>query len=146
MYLARLLPRLAVRRQLANTPTALSMAALIALFAVVLIFSERTQGPVAGAAEVEVPELSAAGPSRPISFRDRLLTGLDARLKSEVAFVDQVVALVNTGQLPQRLVDETFFWARGRSRHPKLAGRTRRAIIYFQPALIARAARINVQF
>ena len=93
---------------------------------------------------VERPALVPAKPQRPISLRDRLVVGLQARLKSEVAFVEHVVAQVHLGNLPQRVVDETFFWARNRAstlRH----GRTRRPIIYFQPAMMARAKRLGVE-
>jgi hypothetical protein len=95
------------------------------------------------AEEVERPALTAGKPLRPVSLRDRLIVGLRARLKSEVAFIDEVVLHVHAGQLPQRIVDQTFFWARERAaivRH----GRTRRPIVYFQPAMIARAKRLNV--
>jgi hypothetical protein len=76
-------------------------------------------------------------------LRDRLVAGLKARLKSEVAFIDNVVLRVHTGQLPQRVVDETFFWARDRASVLR-NGRTQRAIIYFQPAMVVRAKRLNV--
>ena len=90
------------------------------------------------------PPLEQAVPGRPISLRDRLITGLKARLKSEVAFVDKIVARVNAGKLPQRLVDETFFWARDRALLSRRYPRLRRPIIYFQPAMIARAARLGI--
>jgi hypothetical protein len=95
------------------------------------------------AAEVEKVEVAPAKPNRPITLRDRLIIGLEARLKTEVAFVDAVVIQVQLGHLPQRLVDETFFWARQRSavvRH----GRTNRPIIYFQPAMKARAKLLHI--
>ena len=87
--------------------------------------------------------IEPAKPQRPVSLRDRLIVGLQARLKSEVAFVDLVVLRVRLGQLPQRVVDETFFWARDRASVPR-SGRTRRPIIYFQPAMVARAKRLRV--
>lgn len=79
-----------------------------------------------------------------VSLRDRLLVGLQARLKSEVAFVDVVVARVRTGKLPQHVVDETFFWARDRASITRNGAR-RRPIIFFQPAMIARAKRLRVE-
>ena len=81
--------------------------------------------------------------TQPATLRDRLLFGLQARLKSEIAFVDLVVLRVRMGQLPQRLVDQTFFWAR---EHVNLNqnGRQERPIIYFQPALKLRAQRIGI--
>jgi hypothetical protein len=79
-----------------------------------------------------------------MSLRDRLVIGLQARLKSEVAFVELVVHKVNTGKLPQRLVDQTFFWARDRASVSRNGAR-RRPIIFFQPAMAARAKRIGVE-
>ena len=92
---------------------------------------------------VEPVVLAPAKPQRPISLRDRLVVGLRARLKTEVAFVDLVVARVQSGDLPQRIVDQTFFWARSRAGALR-NGRTRRPIIYFQPAMRARAKRLGV--
>jgi hypothetical protein len=65
-------------------------------------------------------------------------------LKSEVAFVELVAAKVRTGKLPQRVVDETFFWARDRASINRNAN-SRRPIIFFQPAMIARAKRLRVE-
>jgi hypothetical protein len=93
---------------------------------------------------VERVALTPGKVQRPISLRDRLVVGLQARLKSEVAFVELVVARVQTGDLPQRLVDETFFWARARGATLR-SGRTRRPIIYFKPAMEARAKRLGVE-
>lgn len=95
------------------------------------------------AAEVEKVDVTPAKPNRPITLRDRLIIGLEARLKTEVAFVDAVVAAVQAGHLPQRLVDETFFWARQRAAIVR-NGRTNRPIIYFMPAMRARANLLHV--
>jgi hypothetical protein len=99
--------------------------------------------PRATADEVEKVDVTAAKPNRPISFRDRLVVGLEARLKSEVAFVDAVVVEVQAGHIPERLVDETFFWARQRAAIVRY-GRTNRPIIYFMPAMRARANLLRV--
>ena len=96
------------------------------------------------AAETEHATVTPAKPQRPVSLRDRLIVGLKARLNTEIAFIDLVVMRVNNGQLPQRVVDETFFWARGRASIVR-NGRTRRPIIYFQPAMRARAQRLRVE-
>lgn len=80
---------------------------------------------------------------QPISLRDRLIVGLQARLKSEIEFCDKVVTKVHLGHLPIRVVDETFFWARQRST-PTRNGLQYRPIIYFQPAMIARAKRLRI--
>lgn len=81
--------------------------------------------------------------TQPATMRDRLIFGLQARLKSEIAFVDLVVLRVRLGQLPQRLVDQTFFWAREHA-NPNQDGRQERPIIYFQPAMKLRAKKIGV--
>jgi hypothetical protein len=78
-----------------------------------------------------------------VSLRDRLVVGLQARLKPEVQFVESVADKVRTGHLPQRLVDETFIWARQRA-SDRRTGRRRRPIIFFQPAMTVRAKRLNV--
>ena len=95
------------------------------------------------AAEVEKIDATPAKPNRPVTLRDRLVIGLEARLKTEVAFVDAVATEVQAGHLPQRLVDQTFFWARQRAAIAR-NGRTNRPIIYFQPAMRARANLLHI--
>jgi hypothetical protein len=87
-------------------------------------------------------ELQPAGPQKGVGFRDRLIVGLRAMSPSDVDFVDRVVNRVQNGRLPQRMVDETFFWARDRA--AKRGGKARRPIIYFRPAMSARARAIGV--
>jgi hypothetical protein len=93
--------------------------------------------------EVAKLDLTPAKPDQPISFHDRLITGLQARLKSEVSFVDAVVKEVQLGHIPQEQVDQTFFWARQRAAWAR-DGRPHRPIIYFQPAMRARANLLHV--
>jgi hypothetical protein len=93
--------------------------------------------------EVQRVVLTPARPQQPVSLRDRLVVGLQARLKTEVAFVEDVAFRVRIGQIPQRIVDQAFFWARDRASVVR-AGRTRRPIIYFQPAMIARAKALGL--
>ena len=93
--------------------------------------------------ELEKVAVTPARPQQPVSLRDRLVVGLQARLKTEVAFVEEVAFRVRIGQIPQRIVDQTFFWARDRASIVR-AGRTRRPIIYFQPAMIARARLLGI--
>ena len=140
----RLLPTESDQIVAVSTPTAPLLLLVVGLLAVLLTVPQRPPTKQARAAEVGSPQLTPAAPRKPISFRDRLVTGLKARLKSEIAFVDNVVTRVNAGQLPRRLVDETFFWARQRTLNPRRNGRQRRPIIYFQPAMAARAARLGV--
>jgi hypothetical protein len=121
-------------------PRRIAAAAAVLLLALVVVLSG---GRLIAAVENARPALTPAKPARPVSLRDRLVVGLRARLKSEIAFIDAVVLHVQSGRLPQRLVDQTFFWARERAaivRH----GRTRRPIVYFRPAMVARAKRLNV--
>lgn len=97
----------------------------------------------AAAPEVETVDVTPGTAGHPVTLRDRLVVGLQARLKTEVAFCEAVVAQVNAGKLPQRMVDETFFWARQRAAAAR-TGPNHRPIVYFQPAMKARAVRINV--
>lgn len=125
-------------RPLPQRRLGLRLAALLVTFVAVSALAAQDNS-------VERVALAPAKVQRPISLRDRLVVGLQARLKTEVAFVERVALRVRTGDLPQRIVDETFFWARARSRTLR-NGRTRRPIIYFQPAMTARAKKLGVEF
>jgi hypothetical protein len=94
--------------------------------------------------EIGVVNVQPAKAEQPITLRDRLVVGLKARLKNEVAFCNSVAVQVQLGKLPQRLVDETFFWARGRAAPPR-NGLQYRPIVYFQPAMKLRAKKIGVE-
>jgi hypothetical protein len=99
----------------------------------------------ATADEVEKIGITPATPSQPISFHDRLVVGLQARLKSEITFVNAVVAEVQAGHIPQEQVDQTFFWARQRAAVAVARDhRNYRPITYFQPAMRARANLLHV--
>ena len=124
-----------------RTPSAVSILILLGLLAIVLVVPDTTDVQPAHAAQLT---LEQGSPNKPISLRDRLVAGLKARRKVEIEFVESVVNKVNQGQLPQRLVDQTFFWARDRANIRSVQGRVRRPIIYFQPAMIARAKRLRV--
>jgi hypothetical protein len=93
--------------------------------------------------EVDPLVITPAKPDQPITLRDRLVVGLQARLKSEVDFCDNVADKVNTGAIPQRLVDETFFWARQRAASIR-NGHKYRPIVYFQPGLRARLDKLHL--
>lgn len=86
---------------------------------------------------------SATNQGRKISLRDQLTSGLRATTKSDLAFIDRVVLLVEEGRLPRRMVDGTFFWARDRAARRSYTRRLR-PMVYFQPALAARAHRIGL--
>ena len=93
--------------------------------------------------EVDPLFVTPGTPDHPITLRDRLVVGLQARLKSEVDFCDNVAEKVNSGKVPQRLVDETFFWARERAASIR-NGHKYRPIVYFQPGLRARADKLHL--
>jgi hypothetical protein len=95
------------------------------------------------AVEVEKIHLDPANGVTPISLRDRLVVGLQARLKSEIAFCELVALKVQTGKLPARIVNQTFFWARERAATPR-NGIQQRPIIFFQPAMKLRAEKLHV--
>ena len=121
----------------------LSLAALGGMLTLALLLPDQRADRAAAATEVAAVTVAPGRSQQPVSLRDRLVVGLQARLPSEVAFVEVVAARVRTGQLPLRLVDETFFWARQRAAISR-NGRARRPIIYFQPAMSARAKRLDV--
>jgi len=123
-------------RPLTKRRFALSLATVLVTLVVVGALAAQNNS-------VERVALAPAKVQRPISLRDRLVVGLQARLKTEVAFVELVALRVRTGDLPQRIVDETFFWARARGGALR-NGRTRRPIIYFRPAMTARAKKLGV--
>jgi hypothetical protein len=111
-------------------PVALGFSAIVLLTAAVCL------------AQKSDVKITPASPQNPVSLRDRLVVGLKAISKSDVAFIDSVVVRVNSGRLPQRLVDQTFFWARQRA--ASSGNGERRPIIYFRPAMTLIAARIGV--
>ena len=96
------------------------------------------------AGEVNRPVVARGRTQQIATLRDRLIFGLEARIPVELAFVDAVVLEVRFGRLPQRMVDQTFFWARDRASIAQ-NGSQQRPIIFFQPAMRARAARLKVK-
>lgn len=88
---------------------------------------------------------AAVNEGRQVSLKDQLTFGLLARTKSDRAFVDLVVAKVEAGVLPRPLVDSTFIWARNRAASRRDAA-TVRPMIYFRPALVARAKKMKIDF
>ncbi len=80
------------------------------------------------------------------TLRQRLVVGLQVRRPSEFAFIDAVVDTVDRGDLPERLVNRFFFWARNRpdSRSGR-ARRPRRAIIDFQAGLTVQAKKLRIE-
>lgn len=139
------LPECRIMTHRSQRAASLALLTTLSVLAAIVVASLAGVDHTAGAAEVVEPVvITPAGSNRPITLRDRLVSGLRARLKSEIAFVDGVALAVKQGQVPQRLVDETFFWSRIRAADPRY-GRPRRPIVYFQPAMAARAKRLGVK-
>jgi hypothetical protein len=78
--------------------------------------------------------------SREPTLRERLVAGLNVRRPSEFEFIDAVVDTVDRGELPPKLVDRMFFWARTRPSK----GSQQRPIVYFQPGLTRVAQKLGV--
>lgn len=80
----------------------------------------------------------ATGDNLPKSFdlQKQLETGLKARRPEEFKYIKSIVAKVEAGTLPRKLVDQSFFYARQRS--------TTYPIIYFQYTLKELAKKAGV--
>jgi hypothetical protein len=138
------IPRGRVRRQVA-TPTAISLLMAVGLFAVALLLPDRLDNRAVAATGPSRPAITSGSPQQGITFRDRLIVGLQARRGAEVDFIDEVVRKVRLGKLPERLVNQTFFWARDRAnRTGQPRAGTQRPVIYFQPVMTAQAKRLGV--
>lgn len=70
------------------------------------------------------------------TFQQQLEKGLKARRPSDFTFIAGIIAKIESGDLPQKLVNETFDYARGRS--------TQYPFIYFQFAIRKRAEKLGV--
>ena len=114
--------------------------AIVAIMAGALCFAANAQ--VSSTTPGRTPG-APLNPAQPKTYREVLIFGLQARLPSELAFVDSVVEAVETRKLPPQLVDQTYFWARTHS-GTSLYGRPTRPIIYFIPALEARIKRLHL--
>lgn len=93
------------------------------------------------AAPWESPLQAQTFDKREPTLRERLTLGLNARRPAELEYIDAVVDTVNRGELPEKIVDRMFFWARSRS--PK-GDQSRRPIIYFQAGLTRVAEKMHV--
>jgi hypothetical protein len=87
-----------------------------------------------GATLTEAQIVSTGGIVLP-TLKQQLQAGLLARTPDEIAFVDEVVSLVNSGDLPISLVQSTFIWARRHRPYP---------MQYFERALRVRAAAFGI--
>jgi hypothetical protein len=122
-----------------------SLFLVLGLLAAALALAEQIDNLAIAATGPARPTLTPGSSHQGINFRDRLIAGLQARRGSEVEFIDAVVLKVRQGKLPERLVNQTFFWSRDRANRPghNPAG-TQRPIIYFQPVMSAQAKRLGV--
>ena len=96
-------------------------------------------GGVEGSSQAAAPP-PATGANRPKSFdlQKQLDTGLKARRPEDFKYIKSIVAKVEAGTLPRKLVDQSFMYARQRS--------TTYPIIYFQYTLkeLAKKARVTL--
>ena len=90
-------------------------------------------GNVVRAAE---PAAVAAGGVTGLDLRTQLQKGLRARRPVEFEYINEIIALVESGKLPKPLVTTTFVWAR---KQPT------RQLQYFQFALQTRAKGLDVK-
>lgn len=100
---------------------------------------------VAPAAHGQSPSGPIITEGRKLPLREQLIYGLKATTKGDKEFIDKVVLKVDEGVLPRPLVDSTFLWARERAA-AKSPTRELRPMVYFRPALIARAQRMRLPF
>ncbi|HEY2894076.1 MAG TPA: hypothetical protein VGJ16_07680 [Pirellulales bacterium] len=77
----------------------------------------------------------AAGGVTGLDLQTQLEKGLLARRPVEFQYIEQIVALVDSGDLPRDMVTTTFVWARKRPT---------RQLQYFQFALATRARKLPV--
>ncbi len=96
-------------------------------------------------AHAQTPAAPDVTEGRKLPLREQLNLGLKTTTKADKEFIDKVVLKVEQGVLPRPLVDSTFLWARERA-NARSASRSLRPIVYFRPALIARAKKMNLQF
>lgn len=81
---------------------------------------------------------------RQITLKQQLTAGLKAFTPGDKAFIDMVVIKVQQGVLPRSLVDSTFLWAREKA-EARSPSRALRPMVYFKPALVARAKRLDIK-
>ena len=108
--------------------------------ALALLATERLLGPEAIAQQSTNP---TSNQGRQLTLREQLVTGLRAFTKADFDFIDEIVILVDQGKLPRRLVNSTFLWSRDRAARRSFYRRLR-PMVFFRPAMIARAKRLGL--
>ena len=101
------------------------------------------QGPQQPLPNPVTPSDRSDRSGRQVGLKEQLRVGLKAVTKADFAFIDLVVLKVEQGKLPRSMVDSTFLWARNRYKTRPGSHRLR-PMVYFQPALIARAKKLGV--
>lgn len=95
---------------------------------------------VTGISHAQVKEFDAnqaeVNPGEVVRLEDQLMNGLRVVTADQRAYVNQIVSLVNQGQLPRAMVNVVYTWAL--KRNPKVP------LPYFQFALQALAERRGV--
>lgn len=92
--------------------------------------------PLGQAALAAEPAPIDGGGVAGLTLKTQLEKGLKARRPVEFAYIDQIIKLVESGELPRSMVTSTYLWAQRRSS---------RQLQYFQFALAARAKKLNVK-
>ena len=88
-------------------------------------------------------QVAEAGVPRGPVLEERLIVGLRVKTDADREFIANVVNLVQAGKLPVKLVDGTYFWARSKAAQRRNLANN--PMVYFRPALVARAARLNIR-
>lgn len=100
-----------------------------AFLALVLVMAAAVATPAA-----DLSPISGGGVTG-LDLKTQLEKGLYARRPVEFEYIDQIIQLVEDGELPRELVTSTFVWARKKPN---------RRLQYFQFALQARARGLDV--
>jgi hypothetical protein len=86
-------------------------------------------------ARSQAQETAGSGGAQVVALKDQLRIGLRTDRPADLAFIAQVVAMVDHRQLPRDVVMSTFAWARKRPPHP---------FPYFERGLRVRAAKLGI--
>lgn len=106
------------------------------LASVAFLFGAIASGFMNIARLAAAPPALGVGLSPSLTFKGQLEKGLKARRPSDFAFITTVIAKIDAGEISQKMVNETFDFARQKSTHYPF--------IYFQFALRKRAEKVGV--
>jgi hypothetical protein len=129
--------------QIKPTLRALTLLALCAALANGVIGSSSRAIEIENLPRPVTPADRLKAGGRQVGLFDMLRVGLKAKTEADFEYITEVVKLVDEGKLPREMVDSSFLYARYRYRtHP--SSFKLRPMVYFQPALTARAKKIGV--